>query len=81
MYAIVKQWWTPQGWQSTTLNTHEAVFDAHDSLRREVNIFLQAHPTAACRTLSPYQEDMVERFGIIDDKTGEMYQFLNIKTS
>lgn len=81
MYAIVKQWWTPQGWQSETLNTHEAVSDAHDSLRREINAFLQYHSRAACRVLSTYQEDMLERFGIVDDMTGEMYQFLNIKTS
>lgn len=78
MYAIVKQLLTSQGWLSTTLNTYESVFDARDSLRREVNAFLQAHSTAACRTLTPYQEDILERFGIVDGKTGEMYQFLNI---
>lgn len=81
MYAIVMQWWTPQGWQSGTLNTHDSVTDAHDSLRREVNSFLQSHPSAACRILTPYQLDIIERFGVIDDKTGEMYQFLCIKTS
>lgn len=81
MYAIVKQSWTPQGWWSQTLDSFESVNDAHDSLRREVNAFLQKFPTAACRTLAPYQEDIIERFGVIDDKTGEMYQFLNIKIS
>lgn len=78
MYAIVKQWWTPQGWKSSPLSFHESVSNAHDSLRREINTFLLAHSNAACRALTPYQEDMVERFGIVDDLTGEMYQFLNI---
>lgn len=81
MYAIVKQSWTPQGWWSQTLGSYESVSDAHDAVHREINAFLQKFPTAACRILTPYQDDMIERFGIIDDKTGEMYQFLNIKTS
>lgn len=81
MYAIVKQSWTPQGWWSQTLGSYESVSDAHDSLRREINAFLHKFSRAACRALTPYQEDMIERFGIVDDLTGEMYQFLSIKTS
>ena len=78
MSTIIKQHWTPTGWQSQILGTHEDLNSSHDALRREVNLFLKNHPSAACRTLNPYQEDMIERFGVIDSTLGEMYQFFNI---
>lgn len=81
MYAIIMQHWTPGGWQSQTLGTYEDINTSHDALRREVNLFLKNHPSAACRTLNPYQADIIERFGIMDSALGEMYQFLNVLIS